>query len=173
MMNSQRALRLFLVLLFLIAGYSIQSSLLRVNCTQDLACWYRNIPGLVKIINPWDILKHRDQMNDLITKADSISQYKDIELSLTFSKGELTVSGLTGLLGEPEKVYTVNCAGAGILYPDKGVEARLYPEAYFVGVKSSQSIQSLTLMRPDILQRDDFATDIVISEWRGFINYCD
>jgi hypothetical protein len=179
MTKRQGIFRLLSIFGLLVAGYITQSSVWKNYCIHDLTCWYRNMPGLLKLVDARNVLENSYKMSDLINKVDQLYWSSDIpQLRAEFSIKQFTVADMIELLGEPAQVDVVqafspgtNCAGLFIMYTDKGVIAYLYPEGDSVGISPSQSISRLVLIAPEVLQGWN-STDITLHDWQGFIDYC-
>lgn len=115
-----------------------------------------------------------------ISTFGEVSIREDIvaDINLYFSKGQLTIADLITQIGEPSFAYVVqafssehHCAGAGIVYADKGIDVTLYPESVLEGFNPTTSAQGLDLMPIEITKKW-FVTDTATLDWEGYQDYC-
>jgi hypothetical protein len=125
----------------------------------------------------WDTKDKIDSSKGGLLLGDGYGKVESI--SVFYFLGDLTVDDLNQQIGLPSIVFVVlsdspdtKCTGAILSYPDKGIEAELHSDSHFVGVKSTQSITTVTIMTPE-KAASTLHYNTHLFDWDGYKDYCE
>lgn len=160
---------------------------------KTLNCWAGIVPGSTTIVEAKVLLEAQYGKENVTIGNNSIEWKTDDgrggwidvtdqglvrEVSVGFAKDQLTVAQLIAQMGEPSFVWVtraisskVKCAGALLTFPNVGINAGFYPEADFVGVRSTQSISHISVLTLE-QARTWSITDHYKVRWQGYGDYC-